>query len=244
MKEAVNWFESWFDSDYYRLLYRERDEQEAGYFLSHLLTFLNPPPGARMLDAACGTGRHSVYLSKKGFDVTGIDLSEKLIGKNKPFENEKLAFFVHDIRHVLRVNYFQYIFNLFTSFGYFETEREDISVLQSFRSALKPGGILILDYMNSHRAVSQLVLHEEKEADGVHFDIRRAVEGRAIVKRITVRDGRETHHFIEKVKTLNPADFERYMKAARMKILHLSGSYDLTPFDELQSERLIIIAEK
>src|SRR5882762_9044446 len=72
---APDWYREWFDSPYYHKLYFERNEAEAAAFIHLLLTFLDPPPEARMLDVACGRGRHARILAAQGFDVTGIDLS-------------------------------------------------------------------------------------------------------------------------------------------------------------------------
>ncbi len=77
-----------------------------------------------MLDVACGRGRHSRILASKGFVVTGIDISFDSIAFAKQFENENLDFYQHDMRLPFRVNYFDYAFNFFTSFGYFKTRRE------------------------------------------------------------------------------------------------------------------------
>ena len=71
---AKEWYKDWFNSEYYHKLYFDRDEQEAEGFIERLLQHLNPSPGSRMLDVACGKGRHSRFLSAHGFDVTGIDI--------------------------------------------------------------------------------------------------------------------------------------------------------------------------
>src|SRR5688500_2509825 len=114
------WFSTWFDSPYYHILYNNRDEQEAEQFMDKLLAYLHPKPHEKVLDLACGKGRHSVYLNQKGFDVTGIDLSEQSIAYARQFENERLHFAVHDMREVYQPETFDFILNLFTSFGYFE----------------------------------------------------------------------------------------------------------------------------
>ena len=100
--------------------------------MDNLCAYLQPQPEARILDIACGRGRHSIYLNKKGYDVIGIDLSESNIRHAKDFENEHLHFFVHDMRHLFYINYFDIAFNLFTSFGYFETRKEHVKALKMF----------------------------------------------------------------------------------------------------------------
>src|SRR6187455_1959490 len=102
----MSWFESWFNSPWYHILYEHRDEQEAEEFLDALLDHLQPKPGSSMLDLGCGKGRHSIYLNQKGFNVTGIDLSPESIMHCRKWENETLSFFVHDMRHLFRTNDF------------------------------------------------------------------------------------------------------------------------------------------
>ena len=118
-KETDNWFASWFDTPYYHILYKERDDHEAEFFMNSLTSFLKLPKKAEILDLACGKGRHAIYLNELGYDVTGIDLSAASIEFAKKFETDKLHFAIHD----MSISYpkkFDAVFNLFTSFGYFE----------------------------------------------------------------------------------------------------------------------------
>ena len=110
------WFKDWFNTPYYHQLYFKRDEKEASAFIDKLITYLNPAPGATMLDVACGKGRHSIRLAEKGFDVTGIDLSADSIEEALLSSSDTLQFFQHDMRLPFWINYFDYAFNFFTSF--------------------------------------------------------------------------------------------------------------------------------
>src|SRR6476620_1008681 len=105
------WFQNWFNSPYYHILYKQRDDEEAELFIDNLCSFLKPAREARMLDIACGRGRHAIYLNKKGYDVTGIDLSISSIKFAQQHENPKLHFAVHDMRHLFYINYFDFAFN-------------------------------------------------------------------------------------------------------------------------------------
>ncbi|WP_341840998.1 class I SAM-dependent methyltransferase [Chitinophaga caseinilytica] len=177
MEVPKQWFKDWFNSPYYHLLYNNRDEREASAFIDKLVDYLRPDAGALMLDVACGRGRHARYLADKGFNVTGIDLSEESIAAARKLENERLSFFQHDMRLPFRINYFDIVFNFFTSFGYFETRHENDNALRTLTNSLKPGGRLVLDYLNSPFAAAHLVPNEIKEIDDVVFDIHREVEG-------------------------------------------------------------------
>src|SRR5581483_2754997 len=140
------WFNTWFSSPYYELLYKERGSYEADIFIKNLIAFLKPTPGSLMLDVACGKGRHAIVLANMGYKVTGFDLSPENIKAAKKFEAKNLDFYIHDMRRPYMVNYYNVIFNLFTSFGYFENERENRAVVENIHNALKPGGIFVLDF--------------------------------------------------------------------------------------------------
>lgn len=238
------WFKSWFNSPYYHILYQHRDEKEAEHFLDSIIKFFNPGSNARILDLACGKGRHSVYLNEKGFEVTGIDLSEESIHFCSQFENDKLSFFVHDMRHLFRVNDFDFVFNLFTSFGYFEKDSENEASIKNACLSLKIGGILVIDFLNSNYVEKHLVENEIIHIDTIAFNITKRIEGRFLLKEINFKDDGTDYHFTEKVATLGLADFERYLLASGMRITQLFGDYDLNDFDINTSKRLIMIAQK
>lgn len=238
------WFAGWFDSKYYHILYKDRDYREAQAFLDNLVERLELTPGLQVLDLACGKGRHSVYLAQKGFYVTGVDLSEKSIEYARQFENDHLSFYVHDMRKPFHINYFDVVLNLFTSFGYFEREGDNLKAIQSMTKAVKPGGLLVIDFMNTSQVISKLVKEEQKNIEGITFDIKRWVENDFIVKEIDFdADGHE-YVFQERVRALTLNDFEEYFDAAGLKMIHLYGDYQLNSFDRERSDRLIMVAEK
>src|SRR5690606_16403482 len=164
-------------------------------------------------------------------DVTGIDLSFNSIRHAKQFENHRLHFHVHDMRRLFYINYFDFALNLFTSFGYFKTEKEHISTLQAFRKGLKPGGYLVLDYMNSQKIINALVEKEVKEIDGITFHITRRVEDGKIIKTIDFTHDGHAYSFKEEVRDFNFAAFEKLFKAAGLEIVHTFGDYELNAFE-------------
>src|SRR5688572_10727887 len=111
LQEQVDWYESWFGSPYYHILYQNRDVEEAREFVDKLIDYLQPNPGSSMVDIACGEGRYARQLAKKGFDVLGIDLAYESIQKAQKFESDNLHFLVHDMRFPFYINYFDYAFN-------------------------------------------------------------------------------------------------------------------------------------
>lgn len=238
------WFQYWFNSPYYHILYQQRNDAEAEFFIDKLTDFLKPLPEAKMLDIACGKGRHSIYLNKKGFDVTGIDLSEQSIKYAKQFENDKLHFLVHDMRRLFYINYFDIALNLFTSFGYFDTEKDHVNALKTFRKSLKSDGILILDYFNTEKIVRNLNSCETKSLDGINFNITKNVVDGKIIKKIHFEDEGKIYNFEERVQAFSFADFERMLTKAGIVIEKTFGSYALDSFDECTSDRLILICKK
>ncbi|HET6226693.1 MAG TPA: class I SAM-dependent methyltransferase [Bacteroidia bacterium] len=244
MGQHLNWFESWFDSPYYHILYKDRDKEEAESFIDNIIHFLLPERNAQFLDLACGKGRHAVYLNKKGFPTVGIDLSPESIAFASQFENETLQFYVQDMRKPFRINYFDYVLNLFTSFGYFEHERDDMAVMNSICKMLKKQGMVVIDFMNADYVQKHIVHTETKAINNIQFQITKRVENNFIVKHIHFSDKGNVFDYQEKVKMLRLADFEKYLSAAHLKVVNLFGNYQLQPFDANASERLIIIAQK
>ncbi|MCB0563741.1 MAG: methyltransferase domain-containing protein [Phaeodactylibacter sp.] len=240
---AAEWFENWFDSPYYHILYKTRDESEAEGFIDQLLETLSPPAGARILDLACGKGRYSRHLASHGFEVTGIDLSVQSITFARQYEQDNLSFFTHDMRQPFRINYFDYIFNFFTSFGYFDSEKDDIRTLRNVAAGLRPGGTFVLDFFNSVYVINRLTGSEEKVIDGILFKIHKKVEGQHVIKTIDFRDHGKTRHFEERVRLFLPEDFERLFGAAGLRILKTYGDYQLRPFHREESPRLILVAQ-
>ena len=238
------WFQNWFNSPFYHILYKKRDDEEAELFIDNLCTYLKPPANVKMLDIACGRGRHAIYLNKKEYDVTGIDLSFASIKFAQQFENKKLHFFVHDMRYLFYINYFDFAFNLFTSFGYFETDKDHINALKTFRKSLKKDGKLVLDYMNSQKIINHLVTREIKEVDDIEFHISRKVEDGKIIKTIDFEHRNKHYSFNEKVKDFKQADFAKLFSAAGFEILETFGDYHLNKFDVNNSDRLIFICKK
>ena len=240
---SAKWYQKWFDSPYYHILYHQRNDAEAEFFIDKLCNYLHPHPEAKMLDIACGKGRHSVYLNKKGYDVTGIDLSYSSIKYARQFENDKLHFFEHDMRNLLYINYFDVAFNLFTSFGYFDTEKDNVNALKAFRKSINNKGTLVLDYFNSEKIVHNLIETEVKSIEGIDFHIKKQVIDGHIQKTIEFKHGRK-YKFQEEVQAFTFSDFERLFKLSGFKINAYFGSYSLEDFEEKHSDRLIFICSK
>ncbi len=240
---AKEWFELWFDSPYYHILYRKHDDQDAQAAIDNLLGVVDLPAGARVLDLACGKGRHARYLADKGFDVTGLDISDASISYARRFEQERLAFYQHDMRRPFRMRYFDAVFNFFTSFGYFDSDRDHLTALVNISKGLRPGGRLLLDFFNSRYVAAHLIPEEEQTIDGIRFTLRRKLENGYVVKSVDFDHAGRHHHFTERVRLLDLADFSDMFKKAGLRITNTFGDYDLQPLSPDGSRRLILIAE-
>ncbi len=238
------WFEEWFNTKYYHILYKNRDHQEAEEFILKLLDELQLPSDAYCLDLACGKGRHARFLSEQGFKVCGVDLSENSIQFASQWCNDNLYFDVHDMREVYKKNAYDAVFNLFTSFGYFDSDSDNLRVLDSIHQMLCDKGILVIDFLNAEKVVSNLVKSETKYIDGVTFKIKRWVEDGHIYKQIDIHDEGKELSFTERVQALYRSDFERMLEAKNFSVKNVFGSLDLAPFQDATSDRLVIIAEK
>jgi 2-polyprenyl-3-methyl-5-hydroxy-6-metoxy-1,4-benzoquinol methylase len=238
------WFHNWFGSPYYHLLYHERNNHEAEYFINNLVNYLHPAPGAKLLDIACGRGRHAVCLNNKGYEVTGIDLAIDNIVYANQHRNKTMHFYVHDMRDLAYSNHFDVAVNLFTSFGYFDKEEEHINALKGFNRALEPGGLLVLDFFNSHKMVANLIPKAIKTVRDVNFHLRKHMEGDRIIKTITFDDQGEHYEFEEKVHAFTYEDFARMFKLSGFDIEEHFGSYGLEKYDVNSSDRLIFICKK
>jgi SAM-dependent methyltransferase len=238
--KSENWFVSWFDTPYYHTLYKDRDEKEAQLFMDTIVHYLNLPEQAKILDLACGKGRHAIYLNQLGYDVTGADLSENSISFAKASENQTLHFQVHDMRIPFEEK-FDAVFNLFTSFGYFENEADNSITLKAMKDSLNEYGFAVIDFMNVSHVLANLVPEETKTIDQIDFHIKRYLEVGYIVKEINFEDQGEQFHFTEKVRALTLQDFEKMMEEAGLYLLDIFGDYKLRKFHKTESERLIMI---
>tara|TARA_R110000787_G_scaffold283365_1_gene396063 strand:+ start:10550 stop:11275 length:726 start_codon:yes stop_codon:yes gene_type:complete len=240
MKKA-DWFTDWFNTSYYHTLYKNRNDDDAQLFMRNITEFLQLSKTSYIHDLPCGKGRHSIYLNSLGYHVTGSDLSENSILSAKQFENDSLHFKVKDMRKSFSGKY-DAIFNLFTSFGYFEDDKDDVLVLSNIKNGLKENGVVVLDFLNVVNVKNNLVSKEVKIVDGIAFNLQREIKDGFIIKHISFSDKGVDHSYTEKVKYIDLEKFENYFTSAGLKINHIFGDYKLSEFVPETSDRLIIVA--
>ena len=240
------WFRDWFNSPYYHQLYFKRDDKEAAAFIDNLISYLKPAPNSTMLDVACGRGRHSIQLAGKGFDVTGIDLSDDSINDALQYETETLHFYKHDMRLPFWINYFDYAFNFFTSFGYFKTRREHDNAIRTIAQSIKREGVFVMDFLNVHYAEDHLVHQSEKEIDGINFIITKWYDETHFYKKIVVEDGSQQEPLVytERVAKFSLGDFTEMFAYQGLQMQEVFGDYSFSNYDVKRSPRMVMIAKK
>jgi SAM-dependent methyltransferase len=247
-EQKKQWFELWFDSPLYHILYKNRNQEEANLFIDNLVKKLNIQ-SANILDLACGKGRHAYHLAQKELEVIGLDLSSESIKyANTMYQLPNLEFYVHDMRLPFRINYFDYVFNLFTSLGYFNDLKENEKVFESMHTGLKKDGHILIDFMNAEKVINNLVPRENKEIDGYQFYIRKEVKNGKIIKQIQIeKDDKEKDKiwmFKEEVQVLMPHHFHTFLNNTGFSLVEEFGDYQLNPYHSKTSDRYILLAKK
>ncbi|WP_299361673.1 methyltransferase domain-containing protein [Winogradskyella sp.] len=239
-KSTEQWYASWFDTPYYHILYKDRDYTEAQGFMDNLTNYLNLPENGKILDLACGKGRHSIYLNTLGYDVTGVDLSEQSIMYAKQFENDTLKFDVHDMTTPYPKT-FDAVFNLFTSFGYFDDDTCNLKTIASIKAELNEFGFGVIDFMNVNYVINNLVAEDIKTVEGIDFHQKRSVNDGYIVKDISFSIDGQHFEFQERVKALTLEDFKDLFRKTEVHLLDVFGDYKLQKYHPETSERLVMI---
>jgi SAM-dependent methyltransferase len=245
----MSWFEEWFDSPLYELLYAYRNEEEARRLANLIEEKIPPGDFSDVVDVGCGRGRHSIALAERGYHVTGLDLSPTAIEKARQIAEERdlsnVRFIVQDMRQPLD-DTFDAAFNLFTTFGYFLEDSENERVLKSVNSMLKPKGLFLVDYLNATKVENELVPESEGSHDGIDYSIRKEIKNGCVYKNIRFSGEKigSEKEYNERVKLYGREWFEESLKRTGYSVKKVWGNYDGDPFNESSSPRLIVVAEK
>ncbi|MDQ3020157.1 MAG: class I SAM-dependent methyltransferase [Bacteroidota bacterium] len=244
------WYEEWFSNKFYLELYQHRDEEDARLMINLLQRNISVNSKSNALDIACGAGRHSLELARRGFDVTGFDLSKFLISqakkdlKNSKEKNLKVKFLIRDMRDFNFKNSFDIAVNIFTSFGYFENDRENFKVIENASNSLKTGGYFVFDFLNKKYIQKNLVPYSKTKKGFFTVTQKRKIENQFIVKDIVIKKNKDVFKFSEVLKLYSLNEFKKVFSSYNLKIQNLFGDYFGNKFNENKSHRLIIIAQK
>lgn len=205
---------------------------------------------SKVLDIACGAGRHSLELARRGFDVTGFDLSEFLIGEAKKSlksaeeKNLNAKFLIKDMRNFNFKNSFDIAVNIFTSFGYFDNDEENFSVIKNVSRSLKRGGYFLFDFLNKKHLEKNLVPYSENKVDGHLMKQSRKIENGYVKKKIFIKSSKKTMNFEEKLRLYSAHEFKYAFENNGLSLKNSFGDYYGSKFNETKSPRLILIAQK
>ncbi len=239
----MGWFNGWFSTPWYKVLYRHRDMEDAAGLVLPLIEKGKLLPGSSILDMGCGRGRHAAIFVQAGMEVTGIDLSRASID-DATRKVPEAHFEVHDIREPYAIGRFDAVVCLFTSLGYSNDIDDDRKAVSAAAKALKPGGLFVLDLMNGDYVAQHLVPTESKVIDGVHFRIERLLEGTDIVKRINVQHDEQNENFEERVHAWKLPEVTGMIQEAGLELEDVTDGSCLQPFEPERSDRIIAWARK
>ena len=180
---STPWYAQWFNTTYYHDLYQNRDDREALRFIEELCTKLKVKNGESALDLACGRGRHAKVLSEQGLKTLGVDLSQESIEFARRYKHKHLHFEVGNMLEELPFGPFDWVMNLFTSFGYFENDNLHELALKNMAKTLKPKGKLVMDFMNSGKIKENLIPENIVQTEMATYGITRKLEKRIYCKK-------------------------------------------------------------
>ena len=243
----MSWYEEWFWSDAYTQVYDHRDEEEAERLVDLIQRKVNPVPNAHILDIGCGRGRHARALARRGYRVTGIDLSEEAIAEARDEAaaeglDATTSFRVGDMREPVCDGCADGVVNLFTSFGYFDDDAENERALAAMTTALRPGGWFVQDFLNAPVVADTLGAseHETEEGHVIHQD--RWIEDGRVNKKITIHHDGQTDAFQESVRLFTLYDFKKMYSRVGLEVVELFGDYNGGDYEPDDSPRLLLHA--
>jgi SAM-dependent methyltransferase len=241
-----NWYEKWFSNKYYLEIYSHRDEKEARDIINLIQRHVPLSTNAKVLDVCCGAGRHSIELARRGYSVTGFDLSSYLISQAKESLSKtkdadlKVEFLIKDMKNFSFSNEFDAAINVFTSFGYFETDEENFKVFENVKKSLKPGGYFVFDFINPDNLRKTLVSESEDVYDGVKILQKRHIENNFVYKDIYIGSEKYT----ERLRLYNTDDINTVFKTLGFEVKKTFGDYYGNAFDRENSKRMVYICKK
>jgi len=240
----TNWYENWFGNEYLTV-YSHRDEEEARQLVQLILKNIALDKDAKIIDLCCGQGRHAFLFAREGFEVFGFDLSRTLlqVAKYKNNQSDNTFFIQADMRYLPAIHSFDLLLNLFTSFGYFESDIENKSVFQQFHQALKPGGYFVFDYFNAPYVLANLERYQTEQIGDLTVEQERFIEGSRVQKIIRLNRQGKQSTFYESVKMYNPDQILKMMEETCLSVRYIFGDDKGTPLNE-ESKRMIIIGQK
>jgi SAM-dependent methyltransferase len=239
------WYVRSFQDDYLKI-YQHRTDEAAQQEVEAIVSLLKMKTNSTVLDLCCGNGRHSRELSNLGFEVTGIDLSEVLLaGARNKMSTHEIKYIQSDVRELSFVEEFEYVLNLFTSFGYFDEIEENIRVFQTIYNALKKNGIFLIDFLNPGYIRQNLVPYSERKVNDLTIVETRKIIGKKVLKDIIIKqDGKIDRKYEEQVNLFEFEEMKKMLNQTNLQVTNVYGDLNESPYDQVNSPRMIIIGKK
>jgi SAM-dependent methyltransferase len=226
----ADWWQTWFGESYLALYDRELAQRTPNE-IDRLETLLNVRPPLRILDLGCGQGRHVIELARRGYEVTGLDLSPYLLGvarERAEAERLRLRWVLGDMREPLPEQRFDLILNLFTSFGYFADPADDLRVARAAAAMLEAGGRFFVEVVNGNRIIDNFQERDWFTVGDTAVMERRALDEasrRMVVERTIERDGQSqvnTHA----IRLYGARELDMLLRRAGFERVRLYGDWD------------------
>jgi cyclopropane fatty-acyl-phospholipid synthase-like methyltransferase len=241
------WFKDWFNTEEYLNVYQNHNESDAEKHIKLILENVKIAPKTKILDMACGAGRHAIILARKNYNVTAVDLSEKLISiasQAAQIENLKINFIQSDIRKFETSEKFNLVLNLFTSFGYFETDEENFAILKKAFNLLEVGGYFVLDFFNSQFLKQNLVEYSEEILNNAEIHQLRKIKDNRVIKKIVITKDGNLNTYEESVRLFTKDELVEAITKIGFDIYKTFGDFLGNEFEQFSSPRLIMICKK
>jgi len=239
-----DWYKDWFASDYYLKVYSHRNDKDATNLIELIKRNIQIDSNAKILDAACGNGRHSLQFAKLGYNVVGFDLSKQLLEIACQNKMTNVNYFRSDIRSVPLKRVFDLILNLFTSFGYFESDVENFNFIKFASSHLTKNGYFIFDYLNPNYVKNNLVQSSSKNIGKLSIEENRKIVNNRVEKEIIISDENNLHRYFESVRLYSLSQILSMFLENEFVLYKSFGNYSGDDYDEEQSKRMILFFRK
>jgi ubiquinone/menaquinone biosynthesis C-methylase UbiE len=223
-------------------VYEHRDKSDAKKLVKLILENVQLSPKSFILDVACGAGRHAVHFSKLDFRVFGIDLSNILLKQAQ--KHCCPPYFVQsDMRYLPFSKKFDLVFSLFTSFGYFESDRTNREVALEMSRVLKQNGDLIIDYLNPEYVIKNLVPEGKRKIGDIIICEKRWIADQRVHKKIHLKQNGKDKVYFESVRLYNLDEMTSILNNAGIHVVQVHGEYTGKAFKP-SSSRMIIFGKK
>lgn len=241
----ADWYRHAFN-DHYPVVYAHRTPESALPEVAFAARVLALAPGERVLDLACGNGRHMMHLAAMGLNVVGLDYSSDLLALARDTLRSHHGLVRGDMRHLPFRSVFDAVTNFFTSFGYFFEDHDNLLTVYAVADALKPGGRFLIDYVNRPHVEATLVPRSSRRAGAYEITEERWIDhARCRVNKVTtvVRDGREVSRSEESVRLYSLEELMALLERGGLYADRVYGDFDDQAYHS-SSPRLIVVGHK